>query len=286
MLKLIISPAKKMNVCNDSFLPQTEPVFLAQSQKLLEYLRTRSAAQLKELWRCNDRILQLNMARLSSADLHRNLSPALLSYEGLQYQAMAPAVFDRAQWDYVKTHLFILSGFYGILRPFDGVIPYRLEMQARLATPFCRDLYDFWGDSILRQLTASAKPAGSYPPTAHTEEPPCVIVDLASKEYSKAVRLRPAAGASNAAEAACFLTCIFESEAADGSRKVKATEAKMARGGMVRYLASCAADSPEALKQFSERGFCFDPRRSCAEEFRFVKPYRPRVGTAGSAARP
>lgn len=70
---------------------------------------------------------------------------ALLAYEGIQYRYMAPAVFTSDALEYVQEHLRILSGFYGVLRPFDGVRPYRLEMQAKLKTDFCASLYDFWG---------------------------------------------------------------------------------------------------------------------------------------------
>ena len=67
------------------------------------------------------------------------------------------AVFETGQFTYLQEHLRILSGFYGVLRPFDGVLPYRLEMGARCSTPFCKSLYDFWGDSLYRTLTAGGE---------------------------------------------------------------------------------------------------------------------------------
>ena len=85
-----------------------------------------SYAELKKLWKCNDKIAELNTERLKNMDLRSNLTPAVLSYEGSQYQYMAPGVFSREELDYVKEHLRILSGFYGILKPTDKVIPYRL----------------------------------------------------------------------------------------------------------------------------------------------------------------
>ena len=65
-------------------------------------------------------------------NLYEMLSPAILSYEGIQYQYMAPVVFTDSELEYVQNHLRILSGFYGVLKPMDGVVPYRLEMQANL----------------------------------------------------------------------------------------------------------------------------------------------------------
>ena len=85
---------------------------------------------------------------------------------------MAPGVFTREQMEYARQNLRIVSGLYGLLRPFDGVVPYRLEMQARLKTDFCRNLYEFWGNSLARQLA---------------QEGAKVVVDLASAEYSRAV---------------------------------------------------------------------------------------------------
>ena len=260
MLKIIISPAKKMNVQNDLFAFRSRPFFLNDTRRLLAHLITLTPAQLKALWKCNDQILQLNLDRLSSMDLDRDLSPALLTYEGLQYQSMAPAVFTQNQWDYVEHRLFILSGFYGLLRPFDGIVPYRLEMQARLRTDFCTDLYDFWGDRLYRQLL-HASPAAED-----------IVINLASKEYSKAIEPWLLADAKNGASVS-MITCLFESELPDGTRKIKATEAKMARGEMVRHLAACGSDDPAIMKEFSGQGYAFDETASTRSEYVFVKPY-------------
>ncbi|MBO5667450.1 MAG: YaaA family protein, partial [Firmicutes bacterium] len=159
MLKIIISPAKKMNIENDLFGPRSIPQFLNDTQRLMDYLKGLSPSDLKTLWNCNDQILQLNLDRLAHMDLSQNLSPAILTYEGLQYQAMAPKIFEQHQWDYIETHLFILSGFYGLIRPFDGVVPYRLEMGARLKTDLCKDLYDFWGNHLYRRLVGEKSSA-------------------------------------------------------------------------------------------------------------------------------
>ncbi len=130
-MQIIISPAKKMNVDTDSLPCRGLPAFLPRTERLLAALRAMDSAALKRLWKCNDQIAALNLQRLASMDLRRNLTPALLSYEGIQYQYMAPAVFTDGEYDYVQAHLRILSGFYGLLRPFDGVTPYRLACISR-----------------------------------------------------------------------------------------------------------------------------------------------------------
>ncbi|MBQ7006883.1 MAG: YaaA family protein, partial [Oscillospiraceae bacterium] len=132
-MRIIISPAKKMNVDTDSLPCSGLPQFVDRTQLLLDTLKGMSYAELKKLWKCNDSIAELNFERINTAHLHKRLTPAVLSYEGIQYQYMAPGVFTYDEIDYITQHLRILSGFYGILRPFDGVVPYRLEMQAKLS---------------------------------------------------------------------------------------------------------------------------------------------------------
>ena len=170
-MKLIISPAKKMKVDTDSLPWRDLPRFLEQSEELRGTLRAMSYDQLKALWKCNDQIAQLNFDRLQTMDLRRNLTPAILAYEGIQYQYMAPGVFTQNELDYVQEHLRILSGFYGLLKPFDGVTPYRLEMQAKLGVDGAKDLYAYWGDLLAKRIFAVTD----------------CVVNLASKEYSRCI---------------------------------------------------------------------------------------------------
>ena len=128
-MRIIISPAKKMKVDTDSFPYRDLPVFLSNTEEICGELQSMSYEELKKLWKCNDQIAQLNVRRLQDMDLYNRLTPAVLAYEGIQYQYMAPGVFTDQEYAYIQEHLRILSGFYGILRPFDGVTPYRLEMQ-------------------------------------------------------------------------------------------------------------------------------------------------------------
>ena len=149
-MKIIISPAKKMNVDTDTLACRSTPVFLEQTEQLLAWMRQLTFEQAKELWKCNDRIAEQNYRRFQEMNLNRNLTPAVIAYEGIQYQYMAPAVFGGSETDYIQEHLRILSGFYGVLKPFDGVVPYRLEMQAKASEE--GDLYKFWGDRLYREV--------------------------------------------------------------------------------------------------------------------------------------
>ena len=194
----MISPAKKMKIDTDTLEPKTLPVFLEQAQELLGWLRQKDYGELKAIWNCSDSIAAQNMERLERMDLTGRLTPAVLSYEGIQYQYMAPAVFEDGQWEYVEERVRILSGLYGILRPLDGVTPYRLEMQAKAGPE--GDLYAFWSRSLYDCLK---------------KETDCII-NLASREYAVCVEkyLKEERGRGSAVPR--YITCIFGEEKRDG----------------------------------------------------------------------
>lgn len=247
-MKIIISPAKKMNIDTDTLAFRSMPVFLSETEELLAWMRRLTFAEAKAVWKCNDKIAEQNYRRFQEMDLERNLTPAVIAYEGIQYQYMAPAVFGGAQTDYIQEHLRILSGFYGVLKPFDGVTPYRLEMQAKASE--AGDLYKFWGDKLYREVAGEEKDGG-------------LILNLASKEYSKCVEkyLTPED---------TYVTVVF-GELADGKVKQKGTLAKMARGEMVRYLAENKVEDPERIKGFDRLGYCFEETLSNEKEYVFLK---------------
>ena len=232
-MRIIIAPAKRMVVDTDSFAMDSLPQFLEQTERLKAALQSMSPQDLQALWKCNDAIAKLNIERLAQMDLRRNLTPAIFSYEGIQYRYMAPGVMETAHLDYLREHLRILSGFYGLLRPFDSVTPYRLEMQAKLEVDSCRDLYQFWGDRLAHQLASETD----------------VVLNLASKEYSKAVE-------THLPKTMQLITCVF-GESKDGKVIEKGTKCKMARGQMVRWLAENQIKSPEDLQAFDQLGYQF-----------------------------
>ena len=109
-MRIIISPAKKMNVDTDSLPVRDLPVFLARTEEICQELRSKSLEELQKLWKCNDSIAAVNVERLASMDLHTRLTPAILAYEGIQYQYMAPGVFTNMEYDYIQEHLRIQIG--------------------------------------------------------------------------------------------------------------------------------------------------------------------------------
>ncbi len=246
-MQIILSPAKKMKVDTDSFPCRSLPQLLPKTEQLYERLRGMSYQELKALWKCSDAIAKVNMERLETMDLRRNLTPAILAYEGIQYQYMAPGVFSDRALAYVEEHLRILSGFYGVLRPFDGVTPYRLEMQAKLSMGQGKDLYSFWGDSIAETLFS---------------ETDCIL-NLASKEYSRCV--------SSHLNSRVKLITVSFCERKEGKLIEKGTLCKMARGEMVRYLAEHQIQDPEQIRDFHRLGYRFSPEESNDTTYTFIK---------------
>ena len=235
-----------MNTDTDSLPWLDLPAFLPRTERIAETLKGMAYDDLKKLWKCNDRIASLNAERLDNMDLHAGLTPAILAYEGIQYQYMAPGIFTDREHMYIQEHLRILSGFYGVLKPFDGVKPYRLEMQAKLKVCEAKDLYTYWNKSIAEYLFS---------------ETDCII-NLASKEYSVCISkyLRPDIR---------FITCMF-GEQKDGRIIEKGTMCKMARGEMVRYMAEKQLTDPEDIKAFDRLNYRFDPARSTEDCFVYV----------------
>jgi cytoplasmic iron level regulating protein YaaA (DUF328/UPF0246 family) len=250
-MRLVVSPAKKMNVVDAPPYAQGVPRFIDRTRELMEAVRAMSREEAQALWRCSDKLADLNYERFRTMELDAGLTAAVMSYEGIQYQHLAAQVMDEKCLDWLQGHLRILSGFYGVLRPLDGVVPYRLEMQAKLAVGGARDLYGYWGSALLDELVADG----------------CsVVVNLASQEYAKAV-------VPYAREAAVpVLTCQFCTvRASDGKLVQQATEAKAARGTFVRWCAEKDVASPDALRGFDERGYALDASRSKDDVLVFVK---------------
>lgn len=246
-MKIILSPAKKMNVRPDILDYLDLPEYLPQTKQVLSWLQPKSHDSLKKLWGCNDKIAAQNFERLEHMDLYKNLTPAILSYEGIAFQYMAPAVFEYQQLAYVQKHLRILSAFYGVLKPMDGVTPYRLEMQAKASIGGKRDLYDFWGGRL-------------YEAVRDTDG---IIINLASKEYSKCIE-------KYLAPEDTYITCVF-GEWADGKIVQKGTYAKMARGEMVRFMADKKVKTPDDIKEFNRLNYVYREDLSTRQEYVFVK---------------
>lgn len=245
MLQVIISPAKQMRAAQDAFEVLGIPPFARETTRLhralIDIERNEGSGGLQELWNVSDKLLRscldtlhefepiLENGDLDNPDIARNTSPAVMSYHGIQYQSMAPEVMDDEQLTWLQTHLWILSGLYGCVRPFHGVEPYRLEMGAKLAVDDARDLYGFWGD----KLACAIAPTGSS----------TTVVNLASVEYAKAVLPHLAGDATT-------VNCLFGEGIRNGKPIQRSTASKKARGSMVRWMAENKLEDVSELTAF------------------------------------
>lgn len=246
-MKIILSPAKKMNVNVDTLEPLGLPVYLNKTEVILSWLKSKSYDELKKLWACNEKIAEQNFNRLEDMELNKRLTPAVLAYEGIAYQYMAPAVFEYGHFDYVQEHLRILSAFYGVLKAMDGVTPYRLEMQAKASINGYTSLYDFWGRDLYEAVRDDSG----------------IIINLASKEYSKCIEKYLAPDDR-------YITITFCEKSGD-KLVTKGTYAKMARGEMVRFMAENNIEDPVEIQKFDRLGYAFREDLSSDTEYVFER---------------
>ena len=242
----LLSPAKSLDYETPlGEVPHTQPQFKAQSQALIEVLRTQSPQQIASLMDLSDALSALNVARYaawSRRSTLRNARPAVLAFNGDVYEGLQARTLPVAALEWAQQHMAILSGLYGVLRPLDLLQPYRLEMGTRLATPQGSNLYQFWGSSIAQHLNQRLR-ADTSP----------VVVNLASQEYFKAVDRKTLK--------APVVECVFE-DYKGGAYKVISFHAKRARGLMARYAIEHRITTPEGLKHFDSEGYAHAPEVS------------------------
>ena len=246
-MKIIISPAMKMKVDTNAFAAKSQPQFLTQAKELSDFLKKCSFTQLKSIWGGSDRTTEEGQKQLAALDITEveGLTPAIISYSGIQYQYMAPDLFTAEALAYLQKNVRILSGLYGVLRPFDGVWPYRLEMKNKVLGFREPNLYKYWGETLADNLFDKND----------------VVINLASKEYSK--NIAPYLSGKRQ-----MITIDFQ-EQKNGQWKTVGVHAKMARGEMVRFISENELKQPEELQQFDDFGFQFVAEESTASRYVF-----------------
>ncbi|HID36198.1 MAG TPA: peroxide stress protein YaaA [Ghiorsea sp.] len=252
-MRIIISPAKKLN--EGSALPHlvhSQPLFLEESQALINILQQKNSFDIAELMKLSMKLSDLNVSRYQSwhtpfsAD---NAKQALFSFAGDVYQGLDAESLTNADIDFAQTHLRILSGLYGLLRPLDLMQPYRLEMGTKLNNDKGNNLYDFWGNTITEQLNQELN-------TGET------LVNLASNEYFKAIK--PKLLHAN------IITPSFKENKA-GTYKVVSIFAKKARGLMSRFMIENRITNVNDIKTFDADGYVYNPSLSDATTWVFSR---------------
>ena len=253
---IVVSPAKTLDY--ETALPKlktSKPRMLDDSETLVQVMRKKTPAQISSLMSVSDKIANLNADRFASwrqpfdKDSAR---PAVFAFKGDVYTGLEIDNFDKTQLDQAQKRLRILSGLYGLLRPLDQMLPYRLEMGTRLVTDAGENLYQFWGDRITRLLKKDMKAAGTD-----------VLVNLASQEYFRAVQPE--------ALGARIIEPVFEDEK-NGKYKVISFYAKKARGMMAAWILTNNIQTVEELSGFDIAGYHFSPENSTGDRLVFRRP--------------
>jgi hypothetical protein len=237
---IVLSPAKSLDLDSPpTTRKRTTPRFIDDAAALIRVLKPKSPTEIGALMDISDQLSALNVTRYADwHPEHATARQAIMSFDGDVYTGLAARTLDTRALAYVQARVRILSGLYGVLRPLDGMHPYRLEMGTRLANPRGKDLYAFWGERVTAALNADVKDAGAP-----------VLVNLASEEYFRSVKPKlldvP------------VITPVFE-DWKNGKYKIISFFAKRARGMMARYAAENGIMDAERLKAFDVDGYAYD----------------------------
>jgi len=252
---IVISPAKKLDYDTPPTTGRyTQPCFLDQSQLLVNNLRNYSALDLAELMKLSMNLAELNFDRYynwTPEFTTGNAKQCLLAFKGDVYTGMDAESFSTDDLDFTQSHLRILSGLYGLLKPLDLMMPYRLEMGTKLSNSRGKNLYEFWGERITEAINAQLEAQGDN-----------ILVNLASNEYFKSIRPKLVAGR--------IITPQFK-ERKGGEYKMIGIYAKRARGLLSRFILQNRMENPEEIKKFDVGGYIFNNSLSQADQWVFTR---------------
>ena len=243
---IFLSPAKSLDYKTPPHVAtHSLPAYLKQSETLIKQLRKLSPADIANLMDLSDPLALLNFNRYADWSLPfspDNAKQAVLAFDGDVYDGLSAKTLSADDLDFAQSQVRILSGLYGILKPLDLIQPYRLEMGTKFANKAGKDLYAFWGETLLDAINAELD-AMPHP----------VAVNLASEEYFKAAVGRKIKGQ--------LIQPVFE-DWKNGKYKIISFYAKRARGLMTRYAVLNRLTDPEGLKDFDSDGYAYVPEAS------------------------
>ena len=251
----IISPAKTLDFESAvKNFPVSQPHFTDYSEQLIEVCRKLSPQDLSSLMSISDKLAGLNAARFAEwTKIHNenNSRAALFAFKGDVYTGLDADSLSEDDVIFTQSHLRMLSGLYGLLKPLDLMQPYRLEMGTKLVNPKGKDLYAFWGNVITQAVQQAIDEQGDN-----------ILINLASDEYYKSVK-------ENQLKAKIVKPVFLDNK--NGKYKVISFYAKKARGLMCRYLIQNRLTEIEQLKEFDLGGYWFDSTSSTETEFVFKR---------------
>jgi hypothetical protein len=254
-MKIIISPAKSIHIRPIKTIDKvSEPIFEKETNQLVKKLQKFSEEKIISMMHVSRDIATLNVDRFSNWDFSTGESnaknPAISCFTGEVYRGLDADTLNVKSMEFAQSNLRILSGLFGLLRPFDSMQPYRLEMGTSWAvTPKTKNLYQFWGNKLTQHLQSEMQ----------EEE---VLINLASSEYFKAIDLKTLKRR--------MITPVFK-ELKNGEYKIVMTYAKNARGKMTRYIIENQLTTPEEIKGFDLDGYRFHEALSSENDWVFTR---------------
>ncbi len=235
-MKIIISPAKKLNDRKINLQNTSDIQFLNETKYLIKELQKYSLIEIKKMMNISDKLALLNYERFQNWDLDSSdVMPAILLFKGDVYKGLKADSFSNEQLNFAQDHLRIISGLYGLLRPLDLVFPYRLEMGTNIQTNKADNLYEFWNDKLRLNLISEMKDNE-------------ILINLASNEYSKALELDQFKQK--------VITPVFK-DSKNGKLKVISFYAKRARGEMVNFIVQNKIKDISDIRSFNYGGYTF-----------------------------
>ena len=251
----ILGPAKTINTSPHGLTENFSfPLYIDQAEKLVIRLRRNSPSQLKSMMKVSDKLATLNFeryARWSTSYSAEEGQQAILAFSGEVFNGLQARTLSEEDLLFAQEHIRLLSGLYGVLRPLDLILPYRLEMGTKFNNPGGKNLYEFWKKIIPNQISED---------TGNQESK--VLINLASNEYFKSVQ--PASFPYD------IITPVFKESDGKGFRNVT-IYAKKARGMMLRFIIQNRINDPELLKAFDEDGYYFNNDLSSEKEWIFCR---------------
>ena len=252
----ILSPSKGQDFDTPvSEKPATIPIFLDNSQELIDLLKTYSVQDLRSLMQISEKIAQLNVDRYQSFTLpfnKDNAKQAIFAFTGDVYRGISSDSYSAEDLQFAQDNMRILSGLYGCLRPLDLIQPYRLEMKTRLANKNGVDLYQFWGTTVAEAINTSAV-------NSHSS----VLFNLASVEYSKVITRKTLT--------IPVVDVVFQEEK-KGQLRTVAVFAKRARGLMADHMIKQRITTAEGVKAFTTDNYTFASHLSDDKRYVFTRP--------------
>ena len=243
-MKIIISPAKKLTTENISVNKCSTLQFTSEAKYLVSQLKSYTVNEIKQLMGLSDNLAHLNYERYQQWDLNSDkVNPAIHLFQGDVYQGLKAETFTDNEMDFAQENLRILSGLYGILKPLDLVFPYRLEMGTKMKTKSGKNLYEFWGNTLSKALSAEMKADD-------------VLINLASNEYSKVLQLGRFQHK--------IISPVFK-DYKNGKLKVISFFAKKARGEMCNFIIKNKIINIEDLKRFQNLEYKFTEETDSGE---------------------